>query len=90
MHEEEIDVAGVVDEEGLVARGHHVSGLLVRSISDLDICRIPSVPSPAVVLVPLVVKCRMDARAERYTSRHAPQHLPSSTLLIQGVNVPMA
>lgn len=35
MHEEELDVTGVLDEEGLVARGHHVLGLLVATISDL-------------------------------------------------------
>lgn len=35
MHEEELDVTGVLDEEGLVAGGHHVSGLLVATISDL-------------------------------------------------------
>lgn len=35
MHQEELDVLGVVDEEGLVAGGHHVAGLLVGSITDL-------------------------------------------------------
>lgn len=35
MHEEELDVTGVLDEEGLVAGGHHVLGLLVATISDL-------------------------------------------------------
>lgn len=35
MHEEELDVTGVLDEESLVARGHHVLGLLVATVSDL-------------------------------------------------------
>lgn len=35
VHEEELDVLGVVDEEGLVARGHHVSCLLVGAEADL-------------------------------------------------------
>ena len=29
MHKEEVDIAGVVDEESLVAGGHHVASLLV-------------------------------------------------------------
>ena len=29
VHEEEIDIASVVDEESLVAGGHHVASLLV-------------------------------------------------------------
>lgn len=36
MHEEQFDVLDVVDEEGLVARGHHVAGLLVGAITDLE------------------------------------------------------
>lgn len=35
VHEEEFEVAGVVDEEGLVARGHHVARLLVVAVADL-------------------------------------------------------
>lgn len=35
MHEEEVDVAGVVNEEGLVAGGHHVAGLLVGAETNL-------------------------------------------------------
>jgi len=35
VHEEELNVLGVVDEESLVAGGHHVLGLLVGSITDL-------------------------------------------------------
>lgn len=34
MHEEELDVLGVVDEESLVAGGHHVTGLLVGTVTD--------------------------------------------------------
>ena len=34
VHEEQLDVAGVLDEEGLVARGHHVTGLLVAAVAD--------------------------------------------------------
>jgi hypothetical protein len=36
VHEEELDVLDVADEEGLVARGHHVLGLLVGAIADLE------------------------------------------------------
>jgi hypothetical protein len=36
VHEEELDVVDVADEEGLVAGGHHVAGLLVGTIADLD------------------------------------------------------
>ena len=35
VHEEQVEVASVVDEEGLVARWHHVTGLLVVSEADL-------------------------------------------------------
>ena len=28
-----------MDEEGLVARGHHVAGFLVGAIADLEVCR---------------------------------------------------
>ena len=35
VHEEEVDIADVVDEEGLVSRWHHVLGLLVGTESDL-------------------------------------------------------
>jgi hypothetical protein len=37
VHEEEFDIAGVVDEESLVAGGHHMSGLLVGSETNLQI-----------------------------------------------------
>lgn len=36
VHKEQVNVPRVVDEECLVARGHHVAGLLVRAVSDLD------------------------------------------------------
>lgn len=35
VHQEELDVLDVVDEEGLVAGGHHEAGLLVGTIADL-------------------------------------------------------
>jgi hypothetical protein len=35
VHEEEVEVAGVVDKERLVAGGHHVAGLLVATVTDL-------------------------------------------------------
>lgn len=35
VHEEEVEVLDVVDEEGLVARGHHEAGLLVGTVADL-------------------------------------------------------
>lgn len=35
MHQEELDVLGVVNKEGLVAGGHHVAGLLVAAVADL-------------------------------------------------------
>ena len=37
VHEEELDVVDVVDEESLVARGRHVAGLLVGAIADLEV-----------------------------------------------------
>lgn len=40
VHEQEVEVAGVVDKEGLVAGGHHVAGLLVAAVADLcDVSR---------------------------------------------------
>lgn len=39
VHEEQLDVLDVADEEGLVARGHHVAGLLVGAIADLEAVR---------------------------------------------------
>jgi len=35
VHEEEVNISDVVDEEGLVAGGHHVAGLLVGSVTNL-------------------------------------------------------
>jgi hypothetical protein len=35
VHEEEVNFADVVNEESLVAGGHHVAGLLVGAITDL-------------------------------------------------------
>lgn len=37
VHEEELNVLGVVDKESLVTRGHQVAGLLVATITDLTI-----------------------------------------------------
>ena len=36
VHEEELDIVRVVDKESLMARGHHVLGLLVATIADLN------------------------------------------------------
>lgn len=36
VHEEELNVLGVVNEESLVAGGHHVAGLLVAAVTDLS------------------------------------------------------
>ena len=36
VHEEKVEVAGVVDEECLVAGRHHVTSLLVVAIADLS------------------------------------------------------
>ena len=35
VHEEELDIVDVADDEGLVAGGHHVLGLLVGTVADL-------------------------------------------------------
>lgn len=35
VHHEELEVLDVVDQEGLVAGGHHVAGLLVGAVADL-------------------------------------------------------
>ena len=35
MHEQQLNVVGVADEEGLVAGGGHVAGLLVGAETDL-------------------------------------------------------
>ena len=35
VHEEEVNIASVLNEERLVAGGHHVASLLVRAIADL-------------------------------------------------------
>jgi hypothetical protein len=35
VHEQELNVLGVVDKESLVAGGHHVAGLLVATITNL-------------------------------------------------------
>ena len=42
MHEEELDISGVVDQESLVAGWHHVAGLLVGAKSDLQSSISPS------------------------------------------------
>jgi len=36
VHEEEVEVTGVVDEESLVAGWHQVASLPVRTVSDLS------------------------------------------------------
>ena len=53
VHEEELDVLNVADEESLVAGGHHVAGLLVGAIADLNVAieqvsRCPSFPASGV------------------------------------------
>lgn len=35
VHQEQLDILGVVDDEGLVAGGHHVAGLLVGAVANL-------------------------------------------------------
>ena len=35
VHKQEVDIAGVVHEEGLVAGGHEVAGLSVGAVTDL-------------------------------------------------------
>lgn len=35
VHEEEVDFADIIDEESLVARGHKVPRLLVRTVANL-------------------------------------------------------
>lgn len=40
MHEEKVDIAGVVDEEGLVAGRHQVAGFPVRAKTDLRSAKI--------------------------------------------------
>lgn len=37
MHEEQVEVAGVVDEEDLVAGRHHVACLLIVAVADLQV-----------------------------------------------------
>ena len=52
VHEEKVQVAGVVDEEGLVAGRHHVAGLLVAAVADLYAeCPSASVSSCTVTLL---------------------------------------
>lgn len=34
VHQQELDILDVVDDEGLVAGGHHVTGLLVGAEAD--------------------------------------------------------
>jgi hypothetical protein len=36
VHKEELDISGIIDEESLVAGGHHVAGFLVGAKSDLN------------------------------------------------------
>ena len=35
VHEQQVNVGHIPDDEGLVTRGHHVAGLLVRAEADL-------------------------------------------------------
>ena len=37
MHEEEVNIAGVVDEEGFVAGRHEVTGFSVGAVADLGV-----------------------------------------------------
>lgn len=36
MHEQKVDIGHISDQECLVARGHHVTSLLVRAEADLQ------------------------------------------------------
>ena len=54
VHEEELNVLDVADEERLVARGHHVLGLLVGAIANLGMQssvshRVPSWSMPGLI-----------------------------------------
>ena len=41
VHQEQVNIAGVLDEERLVTGRHHVAGLLVGAVSNLKIHPIP-------------------------------------------------
>lgn len=50
VHKQELNVARVVNDESLVTRGHHMSRLLVVTVSDLDNHQ-PSVSDKITVFV---------------------------------------
>ena len=60
MHEKELDIAGILNKESLVAGRHHVSSLLVRAVPDLyiivvSLATVPAENQGTIVLVAL--KC---------------------------------
>ena len=55
VHEEKVQVAGVVDEESLVAGRHHVAGLDVATVADLYAERSLAFCSPCPAFSVLVV-----------------------------------
>jgi hypothetical protein len=62
VHEEELNVLDVADDERLVARGHHVLGLLVGAIADRGHSKIALEASPDTVVDTLgLAPCRGNA-----------------------------
>ena len=46
VHQEQFNIVGVLDEERLVARRHHVAGLLVGTVSNLNPSKYSSIVAP--------------------------------------------
>lgn len=65
MHEEEVDIGGVVDEEGFMAGGHHMASFLVRTIADLDCESKVSPYSPRSSEPPMVCRLHLQVFLER-------------------------
>jgi len=71
----------VVDEEGLVAAGHHVAGLAVGSVSDLCV----ALPSACVrrSLVPQPAKFASTSRSKVYLRDQGKSYLGHSSLSLE-------
>jgi len=50
VHEQEIHIVNVVDKERLVAGRHHMSGLLIRTVSNFRHGSLPLEPPPDAII----------------------------------------
>jgi hypothetical protein len=73
VHEEELKVLDVADEESLVAGGHHVAGLLVGTVADLVSNRNQSLSPARVFFLPRLHRTIVRERQGKIIEANVPR-----------------